>query len=84
VGAASVRFPITACVPSTDSTWNLVRVRVAYFLKVHERLTMVFDDTTATFDGNRFKKYDWSKFYPDAARPVPNDAPEPRGKAATL
>jgi hypothetical protein len=58
-------------------------VRVAY-LKVNERLTMVFDDTKATFDGKRFKKCDWSKLYPYAARPVPNDILEPRGKAVTV
>lgn len=54
------------------------------YLKAHERSTMVFDDTEATFDKNTFKQRDWSEFYPDAAEPVPSDAPEPRGKLVTV
>ena len=49
------------------------------YLKAHERSTMAFDDTDPEFDKQRFKQCDWSEFYPDAAEPVPTDAPETRG-----
>jgi hypothetical protein len=54
------------------------------YLKHHERLTMVFDNTEPSFDGSKFKECNWSKFYPDAEEAIPMDAPEPRGKSVVL
>ena len=53
------------------------------YLKAHGRSTLVFDDTTPTFDEDRFFQADWSEYYPDASDPLPPNMPPPRGRAAT-
>ena len=41
---------------------------------------MVFDDTVPSFDDSSFfKRGDWSAFYPEAAEPIPTNAPIARG-----
>ena len=53
------------------------------YLKAHGRSTLVFDDTTPTFDKDRFFQADWSEYYPDASDPLPPNMPPPRGRAVT-
>ena len=53
------------------------------YLKAHGRSTLVFDDTTPTFDEDRFFQADWSEYYPDASDPLPPNMPPPRGRAVT-
>jgi hypothetical protein len=54
------------------------------YLKHHEWLTMVFDDTEPSFDSSELKECNWSKFYPDPEEAIPMDVPEPRGKSVVL
>ena len=53
------------------------------YLKKYDKSAIVFDDTTPDFDESRFTRPDWSEYYPDAAEPIPPNAPAPRGNAVT-
>ena len=54
------------------------------YLKKYNRSKMVFDDTVPSFDESSFfKRSDWSAFYPDAAEPIPSNAPMARGNPVT-
>lgn len=53
------------------------------YLKEHERSTIVFDDTEPWFDDRRFVQADWSDYYDGAAEAIPEDMPEPLGKAVS-
>ena len=53
------------------------------YLKKYDKSAIVFDDTTPDFDESRFTRPDWSEYYPDAAEPIPSNAPAPRGNAVT-
>jgi len=53
------------------------------YLKSHDRSLLVFDDTKPNFDEDRFRKADWSQFYPEAEDALPHNMPEPRGKPVT-
>lgn len=54
------------------------------YLKLHDRSTIVFDDTTPTFENARFKRCDWTQHYPDAAEAIPRNVPAARGKAVIM
>ena len=44
----------------------------------------VFDDTMPCFDDSSFfKRSDWLKCYPEAAEPIPTNAPKARGNPVT-
>ena len=46
---------------------------------------MVFDNTEPEYDGRRFKRCDWSEYYPDAPREIlPVGMPAPRGKPVVM
>jgi hypothetical protein len=51
------------------------------YLKSHGRSSLVLDDTEPFFDEDRFKKFDWTKYYPDAGEEEPPRAPELRGRS---
>jgi hypothetical protein len=46
------------------------------YLKMHNKYTLVFDDSEPTFDSSHFKKCDWAQFYPDASEAIPIDVPK--------
>jgi hypothetical protein len=48
-------------------------------LKKHERSRIVFDETEPAINQSCFRVVDWSEFYPDAVKAIPQDAQEPRG-----
>ena len=54
------------------------------YLKKYDTSAMMFDDTEPFFDEGRFKKCDWTEFYPGAAEAIPPNAPEPRGKSVVM
>jgi len=54
------------------------------YLKAHNKLTMVFDDTRANITESRFIKQDWTEFSQDAKELIPPNAPELRGNAVQL
>jgi hypothetical protein len=54
------------------------------YLKKYNRSTLVFDDSEPLFDDARFKKCEWSEFYPGACEPVPPKAPELRGRSLSM
>jgi hypothetical protein len=53
------------------------------YLKSHDKLTLVFDDTEPDFALSRFKKCDWGEFYPNAGEAIPLNMPEARGKVVS-
>ena len=54
------------------------------YLKKYNRSKIVFDDTVPSFDDSSFfKRGDWSAFYPEAAEPIPSNAPMARGNSVT-
>lgn len=54
------------------------------YLKSHKRSTLVFDDTTPTFDESQFQECDWEEYYPGAAEVTPPGAPELRGRQVSM
>jgi hypothetical protein len=52
------------------------------YLDKHSRSRLVFDDSYVKIDDEL--DVDWSSFYPDAKEDVPEDIPEPRGKAVQI
>jgi hypothetical protein len=54
------------------------------YLKRYNKSTLVFDDSAPHFDEARFKKCEWSEFYPGACEPVPPKAPELRGRSISM
>ena len=50
------------------------------YLKLHEKSTLVFDDTEPWVDEDAFHTADWSEFYPEAKEVEPPDMPEALGK----
>jgi hypothetical protein len=58
-------------------------LHVFAYLKKYGRSKMVFDDSVIDWK-DKFKKVDWTDFYPDAHEPLPPNAPEPRGLEVQL
>ena len=58
--------------------------QIIAYLKLHDRSTMVFDDTTPTFENARFKSFDWNDHYPDAVEAISRNIPGERGKPVTM
>ncbi len=59
-------------------------IHVFAYLKKYNRSKLVLDYTIPCFDSSSyFKKSDWSQYYPDAAEPIPSNAPQVRGKEVT-
>ena len=55
------------------------------YLKCTHNSRMVFDPTYPEIDLADFKTdVDWTEFYGELEEPVPQDAPEPRGKQVDL
>jgi hypothetical protein len=54
------------------------------YLKLHDRSKIVFDDAKIDWGSDRFKKVDWSDFYPDADEDIPPNVPEPRGESVQI
>ena len=50
------------------------------YLKVHDHSMLVFDQPEPMFEDSRFRKADWSEFYPGAEESIPPNAPKPQGK----
>jgi Reverse transcriptase (RNA-dependent DNA polymerase) len=53
-------------------------LKIFAYLKKYSRSKLVFNDAYINW-GGKFKKHDWSDFYPGASEPVPHNAPPPRG-----
>jgi hypothetical protein len=49
------------------------------YLKSHIHSRIVLDPSKPVIDERHFTKMDWKDFYPDAAEPIPLNAPESRG-----
>ena len=54
------------------------------YLKKRHNSRMVFDPTYPHIDSSNFQEHDWKHFYGDVQEPVPQDAPEARGKEVDL
>ena len=54
------------------------------YLKRKHNARMVFDPTYPEIDQDMFQTHDWSRFYGDAKEPIPENCPEPLGKAIDL
>jgi hypothetical protein len=52
------------------------------YLKKYSRSKLVLDSSCVQHLENRFQPVDWTDFYPNAAEPIPSNAPEPRGNLA--
>ena len=50
-----------------------------YLKKVPKR-KLYFDPSKSMISEDRFQKFDWEDFYPDACEPISLDMPKPRGK----
>ena len=59
-------------------------IHVVGHLKLKYNSRLVFDPTYPEVDRSKFIKHDWVRFYGDATEPVPENAPEPRGKEVDL
>ena len=54
------------------------------YLKCRPNARMVFDPTYPQVEKNNFLEHDWTEFYGDVKEPVPDDAPNARGKEVDL
>ena len=55
--------------------------RVFGYLKQVPNRKLYFDTRKLMISEDRFQKFDWEDFYPDAFEPIPLDMPRPRGKS---
>ena len=55
--------------------------RVFGYLKQVPKRKLYFDPRKPMISEDRFQKFDWEDFYPDACEPIPLDMPRPRGKS---
>ena len=51
------------------------------YLKHVPKRKLYFDPRKPMISENRFQKFDWGDFYPNACEPIPLDIPIPRGKS---
>jgi hypothetical protein len=56
----------------------------AAYLKLHDCSKIVFDNTQIDWGSDKFKNTDWSDFYPNAAKDLPLNAPEPQGESVQI
>lgn len=49
------------------------------YLRRHLNYNLVFDPKRMDVDATRFKRADWTEYYPDAQEAIPPNAPEARG-----
>jgi hypothetical protein len=54
------------------------------YLKAHARSKIVFNDNEVDWDASKYKKVDWTDFYPNAEEPIPPNDPEPHGKPVQI
>ena len=52
--------------------------RVFGYLKLVAKRRLHFDPKKPMISKDRFQKFDWEDFYPDAGEPIPLDMPKPR------
>ena len=56
---------------------------VFWYLNQVPKRKMYFDPRKPMISKDRFHKFDWEYFYPDACEPIPLDIPRPRGKSVS-